>query len=350
MSTHRQPDSSPIFIIGTERSGTNLLRLMLNAHSAIAVPHPPHIMKFFAPLVPLYGDLTRDRNFRTLIGDVCTMVELHPYPWEISPDRERVFREARGRDLISVYFAIYDQYLAWSGKRRWCCKSTFMIDHVGEILSHHPSARFIFMVRDGRDVAVSARESIFNHFHVYYSALRWQREQRLGLEWRARLPGEQIMLLKYEELLAAPEETVRRLCTFLGEEFEPQMLEYHRSREAQKSGSLSISWENTSRPVMRENREKFRTRLTRSEIFLFEAIAMGELRQLGYELTEPEAELVSRREELLRPRLSYRIAELLMSLRAEARHLLKDRNSLLRVKKILYMKYLRALRRVVPHS
>jgi len=346
MATTRQRDNSPIFIIGTERSGTNLLRLMLNSHSAIAVPHPPHIMKFFAPLEKYYGDLEKDENFRRLVDDVCTMVELHPYPWEIRPERERVMREARERSLIAVYFALYDQYLAWSGKRRWCCKSTFMIEHVAEILRHHPHARFIFMVRDARDVAVSAKGSIFNHFHVYYTALRWQREQRIGLDWLAKLPAEQITLLRYEELITSPEEAMQRLCSFLGEEYEESMPAYHRSREAQKSGSLSISWENTSRPVLRENREKFRTRLKREEIFLIEAICLHELRALGYRLTENVAELEGRREELLRPRLSYRPEEFFMSLRAEAKHLLKDRNSLLRLKKTVFMKYLALLRRL----
>lgn len=254
--------------------------------------------------------------------------------------------KARERSLIAVYFALYDQYLAWSGKRRWCCKSTFMIEHVAEILRHHPHARFIFMVRDPRDVTVSAKGSIFNHFHAYYTALRWQREQRIGLDWLAKLPAEQITLLRYEELISSPEETIRRLCVFLGEEYEEQMLEYHRSREAQKSGSLSISWENTSRPVLRENREKFRTRLKREEIFLIEAICLHELCALGYRLTENVAELEGRRQELLRPRLSYRLEEFFMSLRAEAKHLLKDRNSLLRLKKTVFMKYLALLRRL----
>src|SRR5512133_799120 len=113
---------NPIFIIGTERSGTNLLRLILNEHNAIAVPHPPHIMKLFAPLESLYGDLTVDRNFRRLIEDVCRMVELHPYPWEIRPDREQLFQGVRDRNLLCVYFGIYDQYLAYAGKQRWCCK------------------------------------------------------------------------------------------------------------------------------------------------------------------------------------------------------------------------------------
>jgi len=70
----------PIFIIGTERSGTNLLRPILNSHFHIAIPHPPHIMKNFYKLEPLYTDLNKDAQFKRLIKDVVAMVELHPYP------------------------------------------------------------------------------------------------------------------------------------------------------------------------------------------------------------------------------------------------------------------------------
>lgn len=342
--------SGPIFIIGTERSGTNLLRLMLNAHSSIAVPHPPHITKFFGPLEHLYGNLAVDANFRRLIADVCRMVELHTYPWEIRPDREQVFQRAVDRNLLAVYFQVYDQYLAFAGKRRWACKSTFMIEQVAEILRYHPDARFIFMVRDGRDVAVSAKASIFNHFHVYYSARRWQREQRLGLSWLAKLPPEQIMLLKYEDLIADPAAVTRRLCGFLGEEFEEGMLEYHRSREAKKSGSLSISWENTARPVMAGNAQKFRRCLTGDEILLFEALACDELLELGYPLIHPHEELKALPHEMLREKSGYRMTEWRLKLKAEINHLLKDTNSVARLRKNLYMTSIRTLRRMtVPH-
>jgi hypothetical protein len=337
---------NPIFIIGTERSGTNLLRLMLNAHSGIAVPHPPHIMKLFAPLEPLYGDLTNDRNFRRLIADVCKMVELHTYPWEIVPDREQVFQQARERNLLNVYFQIYNQYLVQSGKRRWCCKSTFMIEHVGDILRYYPDARFIFMLRDGRDVAVSAKSSIFNHFHVYYSAKRWQREQRLGLSWLAKLPPEQIMLLKYEDLIADAETVVKRLCSFLGEPFEEQMLEYHRSGEARKSGSLSVSWENTAKPVIRDNAHKYRSQLDPAEIMQFEVIALDEMQELGYCTDNPPELLLERRDDLTREHFSYRLTELRLKMKAEVNHLLKDKNSVARLRKNLYMTYIRTLRRI----
>lgn len=337
--------TSPIFIIGTERSGTNLLRLMLNAHSAISVPHPPHIMKFFSPLESLYGELGDDGNFRRLITDVCRMVELHTYPWGIQLNREQVFYGVPERNLLNIYFQIYNQYLAHTGKRRWACKSTFMIEHVAEIRRYYPDARFIFMVRDGRDVAVSAKKSIFNHFHVYYSAVRWQREQRLGLDWLAKLPPEQITLLKYEELIGDPEATIRQLCRFLGEGFEEQMLEYHRSGEARKSGSLSVSWENTAKPVISDNAHKYRSRLTRAEIMQFEAIAMGEMQELGY-CTDHQPEQLVQFEGLKQERFSYRLSEYALKARAEVNHLLRDKNSAARMRKNIYMTYIRTLRKL----
>ena len=266
---------------------------------------------------------------------------LHPYPWEIKLDEKKIFLAAENRDLINVYFAIYNQYLASTGKARWACKSTFMIEHVAEVLQDHPQARFIFMVRDGRDVAVSAKSSIFNNFHVYYCALRWQREQRLGLDWLARLPAAQIMLLKYEDLIGDPRNSVQKLCAFLGEEFQEQMLEYHRSREAKKSGSLCVSWENTSKPVLTTNKEKFRTLLSRKEILLFESIAANELIELGYQPSHPLAELRRVHHDLIQPKQSYHLSEFLLWLRAEARHLCKDSNSIMRLKKLWFMKYLK---------
>lgn len=338
--------TSPIFIIGTERSGTNLLRLMLNAHSAIAVPHPPHIMKLFSPVVQHYGSMAADRNFRLLISDVCRLVDLHTYPWGIVLNREEVFSHSRDCNLLSIYFQLYDQYLAATGKRRWACKSTFMIEHVAQILRYHPDARFVFMVRDGRDVAVSAKSSIFNHFHVFYSAQRWQREQRVGLEWLDKLPPEQIMLLKYEELIADPESTLRRLCGFLGEAFEEQMLEYHRSDEAQKSGSLSVSWENTSRPVLRNNANKFRSQLSQREILLFEAIAHREMQELGYETDHPLELLQQQNSNLTQEHVTYRLTELWLKIKAELNHLVRDKNSGARLRKNIYMASIRILRRL----
>ena len=86
---------SPLFIIGTERSGSNLLRLILNTHSRIAIPHPPHVVRYFAPLEAAYGDLSRSKEaFTALVDDILAFVRMHIYPWDIPLDRARVLREA----------------------------------------------------------------------------------------------------------------------------------------------------------------------------------------------------------------------------------------------------------------
>lgn len=69
-------------MIGTQRSGSNLLRLMLNQLPEMFAPHPPHILLTLYPLLPIYGDLMQDANFRKLIDDMCTLVELNPVPWD----------------------------------------------------------------------------------------------------------------------------------------------------------------------------------------------------------------------------------------------------------------------------
>jgi len=313
-------------------------------HPNIFVPHPPHIMKFFTPIVHKYGDLKKDTNFKKLITDVCRLVELHPYRWEIKPDREKVFANAKDRNLINIYFEIYNQYLEHIGKTRWACKSTFMIEHVQEILNYYPDAKFIYMVRDGRDVAVSSKSSIFNHFNIYYIAKRWKKEQETGLQWMEKLSSKQILLLKYEDLITEPESMIQNVCTFLNERYDEKMLQYHNSSEAAKSGSLSISWKNTSKPVIRNNKEKFNISLSNKEIEIFEAIACLQMSKLGYQLTYPISDLLLMHDSLMRPKLSYWLSEKFLYLKAETKHISKDRNSKLRIKKMWYMRYLRFVR------
>ncbi len=331
----------PIFIIGTERSGTNLLRLILNSHSNIAIPHPPHIMKMFFKLEPLYGDLDRDAHFRKLIRDVVTAVELHPYPWEIKLNQERIFREVRERNLINVFFAVYNQYLGSTRKKRWGCKSTFMVYHVALIRHSYPYAKFLYMVRDGRDVAVSAKKTIFNRYCVYYTAQLWKKEQQLGIYWLNKLSHNDIFLIKYEDLVSNPKVAIETLCGFLNEPFEANMLNFFNTEEAQKSGSISAAWKNTSKPIMRNNVKKFKTELTEKETNLFEAIAGLELDYFSYPLTKPFYISEGIRVRGVKFKVAYLIEEIFLMLKVQLRYLFTDKNNILRFKKYWFLKLLK---------
>lgn len=325
----------PIFIIGTERSGSNLLRLILNAHSNIAVPHPPHIVRYFAPLEPRYGDLKRGSNFRRLISDVLSLVEAHIHPWEITLDAERIFSEADPRDLFGIYFAVYGQYLRSTGKKRWGCKSTFMIRHVERALRTFPSAKFIWLVRDPRDVAASSIRSVFNPFHPYFTARLWNEQQAEGFRLLESLPEKNITLLKYEDLLANPEKTVRALCDFLDEPYEPEMLKYYAGAAAAKSSRLSESWKNAASPILSDNKNTYKKYLTRNDIAAVESAAGNLMRKLGYLLEFPEARPQAPSKAALS---AFQVQDCLMSLKMEWHSLFHDKNHWLRWKRALLLR------------
>ncbi len=336
----------PIFILGTERSGTNLLRLILNSHPDIAIPHPPHIMKNFFQLEPLYADLSKDNNFKKLIADVVKMVQLHPYPWGIKIDREKIFQDAKDRSLISIYFAVYEQYLQSAHKKRWGCKSTFMLAHVALIRRYYPLAKLIYMVRDGRDVAVSARKTIFNHYSVYFTAKLWAKEQQIGIYWLNKLNKNEIYLIRYEDILGNPAETIKSLCVFLNEPYQENMLNFFNTKEAQKSGSLSAAWKNTSSPILKDNFNKFKIELKEKEIDLFEAIAGKELDYFAYALSKPFYFSEGLRARGVKFKPVYLIEEIYLMVKVQIKHLFTDKNNLLKFKKFLFLKYIKIIRSI----
>ncbi len=276
----------PFFIIGTERSGSNLLRVILNAHSRITVPHPPHIMRYFAPLAGRYGDLEETGNLQRLVEDVQRLLRVHIYPWEVSIDTAQVIAQAHPRTLYGITAAFYDQFLAGTDKARWGCKSTFMVAHADTVLEASPGTRFLWLVRDPRDVAASSRKSVFSPFHPVLTTRLWVAQQQQALDLQARLPPEALHQIRYEDLLADPPGTLSRICAFLEEPFEAGMLAFSETDAARKGAALSESWAKTAKPVQADNKGKYRKNLSPKEIAQVEAIAGPIMVGLGYSLEE----------------------------------------------------------------
>jgi len=313
--------NSPIFIVGTERSGSNLLRLLLDSHSQIAIPHPPHIFHYFAPLEAGYGDLSEGENFQRLVQDVLRLLECHIHPWEKIPSLDAIASSANPQDLLGIFVAIYQWHQQQTGKARWGCKSTFMIAHVHRILAQFPDAQFIWLVRDPRDVAASSRESVFNPCHPYLTATLWCQQQQLGLAHEQQLPKANWLRLLYEDLIAHPEQKLQEICEFLGENFEEQMLKFCETPAAQLSASLSQSWANTASPVQRHNAGKYRQALNESEIRLVEEVAGEVMGEFGYPLDFQPSTGVTPPSEL-----ELAIAEFLGRCHVEWKSLQGDRN------------------------
>lgn len=328
----------PIFIIGTERSGSNLLRLILNAHSEIAVPHPPHVMSYFGPLEKYYGNLSRELNFRRLVRDVITHLRSHIHPWEVDIDEETLVRTASPRDLFGIYVALYEQFMKAMGKQHWGCKSTFMIHHVKRILACYPGAKLIWLVRDPRDVALSSRFSVFNPYHPYYTAQLWARQQELGLELEATCRPANLLRVHYEALITKPQETVERICRFIGVSFEQAMLRFFETPQARMSASLAQDWRNTAVPILSDNANKFLSRMSAQDITIIEAMAGETMQKLNYQkvCVQTSANPAGGFR-----RVNYRLKNEWLRLQVEYRSVRRDRNQGLRWRRAMRMFALR---------
>jgi len=273
----------PIFMIGIQRSGSNLLRLMLNQLPNITAPHPPHILQRMMPLLPVYGDLKDERNFATLVDDVCRLVELNPVPWEgVVLDRKQVAAKCRERSLVAIFGAVYQVYAESRGSQDWLCKSMQNTMYLKEIEACFPNARYLYLYRDGRDVAVSFRKAVVGEKHFYHIAKEWAQIQKLALAHRAIVPAERFTSISYEDLTANPSETMQRICRSLNVPYQESMLDFHRSEEAQRAAESSSLWSNVVKPVIAGNTRKFLREASEEDIRCFESVAGDMLDALGY--------------------------------------------------------------------
>jgi len=273
-----------ILMIGTQRSGSNLLRLMLNQIQTIAAPHPPHILQRLMPLQSSYGDLSNSDSFAQLVDDVCRLVELNPVAWDgVTLDRQDVASRCKAHSLVAVFSAVYDIFAETRGAETWCCKSLSNVHYMDEISEYLPNIKYLYLYRDGRDVAVSFKKAVVGQKHFYHIAQEWSRAQRKAIAMGKKCGANQFFSLSYESLVSDPEPVLQNLCQFLEVPYSPSMLEFHQSGEANNTAASSSLWGNVTKPIIASNTKKFMTKATAEDVKIFELVAGDVLDALGYE-------------------------------------------------------------------
>ncbi|MEP7128362.1 MAG: sulfotransferase [Chitinophagales bacterium] len=272
-----------LFLVGEQRSGSNLLRLMISNSHEIAAPHPPHILQRIDPIIPVHVTLDDDK-FNQMVEIVCRLVETNPVLWlNTTLNREEVKRRCREKHVIAIYGAVMDIYGESNGALAWLCKSMQNIRWADHLNQYFGNNKYIFLHRDGRDVALSFSKAVIGDKHVYCIAKQWSELQRLCLDARANLSTDRYFTVSYTELTEETESTLRNMCAFLGIEFMPEMMEFYDSQEAKNTAVASSLWENVTKPIMHHNYNKFLKEMSEADLRIFESVAGNELDELGYE-------------------------------------------------------------------
>jgi hypothetical protein len=280
------------FIIGVGRSGTTLLRLMLDAHPDLAIPGETHF---------LLDLLAQDDNRSTRDWVFRTMTEAPTWPnLAVS---ESAFKGALDKvepfsvpDAIRTFYRLYAQ---GHDKHRWGDKTPPYRNCMTDIQRLLPEAHFIHIIRDGRDAMRSYRglwfgpgDDVEAQAHFWVDELRYARRQSAELQYYIEI--------KYEDLVITPAASLRRICDYLELPYHPRMLDYHKfapARLAEHKRSFGppeatpkdieqfmTIYENTKMPPDPGRIGRWRNEMPDAERRIYEAIAGPLLREHGYEI------------------------------------------------------------------
>lgn len=283
------------FIIGCPRSGTYLVSNILDRSGAIAIPTETHFIPLFARYAFLFGDLRTHGARKRLVHAIYAFLDI----WLTRAEKERNFDEIFKHSLLVTHDdieriiqagkaygdlvnAIYACYAARKGVPYAGDKSAFF-EHVPlELIDKAVAgrARFIHIVRDGRDVVLSWRKLEMGPENLAVGARAWRDHVAQKRLWGKRHP-DRYCEVRYEDLLENPEREVRRICDFSGIEFRPEMLRFHEGEMAQAIANSSTH-ALLGKPIDASNREKWRSKMPAEDVAFFEWIAGQELADSGY--------------------------------------------------------------------
>ena len=290
------------FVVGVSRSGTTLLRLMLDAHPDLTIPAETHFVPMVANVCDELieegssTDVVRERALATMTG--------HPRWGDFLLDPEEVRSRMEQHDPLTTADAIrsfYEACTAQQGKPRWGDKSPPYTYKAPRIQKALPEAHFIHIIRDGRDVALSLAEVSWGTDDITEAARKWVKELRKARKRAKLLARGTYMEVHYEDLVTDAEPVLRSIVEHVDLPWDDAMLDYPQHAQERMRGEM----ERTLKPlgggtITAEERTKqhqllfeapsasragrWRTDMSPENRKAFEAVAGPLLKKLGYEV------------------------------------------------------------------
>ena len=271
----------PLILLGVSRSGTTLLRVILDRSPGIAIPDE----SFFVPLLARRHGRTIDAEH--FLDDVARIPTIRD--WGVSPG-EVAGRVRSGMQTGEAIATIYESYAAAARKPRWGDKTPMYMRHLTLLEEHFPDAQYVHLIRDGRDAAASFLQMPEGTFTRTWAhprtpaqfACLWRKEVGDARALGRRVGEARYHEVRYEELVADPESVVRGICAFAAIAYEAAMLDY--------VGAVDVSAKPHQQRLLTpptSGVRNWREAMSAEDVAAFESIAGDLLTELGYEVLSP---------------------------------------------------------------
>ncbi len=267
------------------RSGTTLFSAMLDTHENISCGYETELLigrKVFDEILYKFG-FRYQVSERLSISDISKIEHrLLKYPHvTVNKIYEMLELAKYRRHVFSKYF--FDEYLNYSKKGRWAEKTPGNTFFIESLLRYYPKAKFIHLIRDYRDFYLSYRQYMYERgraTNIVLTAYYWNRNLDV-LKQRERYPN-QVLIIKYEDLIEKTESTLKAVFDFLEEDFEAKCLNYYEYQHDTDDGNHVLK---VKKPVDNKNIGRYLTQMTPMELAVSKFLCSKSLQVFGYELS-----------------------------------------------------------------
>ena len=270
----------PVFVAGLERSGTSLMYALLATHPGLAMTRRTNMWTYF---YGQYGDLSQPQNLENCLSMMMRykrLVKLKPDPVRIRQD----FQQSSDKSYARLFALLEEHYAERAGKPRWGDKSLNTERYAEPIFEAYPGARILHMIRDPRDryASVLKRWKV-RRGDVGAGTAMWLSSVSLGKENQRRSP-DQYKVVRYETLVAQPEEMLGEICDFIGEPYSPEMITMQGAKGFREQGSNSSYGQRKPGAISTSSIGRYRQVLSSRQIAFIQSVAKQEMQRFDYEL------------------------------------------------------------------
>lgn len=288
---------SPIFIFGSPRSGTTLLRLLLTCHRDISIPPESGYILWLKDKYRYWsGESNYKPNVDSFLSDLFQAKKFDTWKMSRSALKAEILKRkpssyAELIAVVNICFADkFDKNI-----RVWGDKNNYYLDHIDEIRGLFPSAKFVHIVRDGRDVACSYREVMGRFSGKRFSpelpiaigdiANRWS-DDVIKSHSQLQKKESYSFCIRYEDIVDDPTGQLTSLCENIGLQFDSNMINFWKyNRDIALEPEETMHWKKkTINPIDSNSVGRYRSMLTKDEISEFNSIADEALKLFQYQI------------------------------------------------------------------